>query len=208
MIGLGGVTAVRTILGPAILGAALAIGAASAVAQSAAPKPASQSAPAATPAVQSVSSEPSSTTASFADWILRCQRVSEAAKASRVCEVAQILQSQGQQAPIAQVAIGRAGAGEPLRVTAVIPVSVAFPSVVQIFIGEKDAKPLELSWRRCVPSGCFADAPLGDDVVRQWRKASEAGRIVFRDATGRDLALPLSVRSLDQAIEALAKERL
>lgn len=191
-----------------MLGAVLVMGAISAAAQPAAQKPASQPAPAAAPVVQPVSTEPSSTTASFADWILRCQRVSEAAKASRVCEVAQILQSQGQQAPIAQVAIGRAGAGEPLRVTAVMPVSVTFPSVVQIVIGEKDAKPLELGWRRCLPSGCFADAPLGDDVVRQWRKASEAGRIVFRDAAGRDLVLPLSIRGLDQAVEALAKERL
>ncbi|HEV7328998.1 MAG TPA: invasion associated locus B family protein [Bosea sp. (in: a-proteobacteria)] len=184
------------------------MGAASAVAQPAAPKPTSSPSPAAAPAVQPVSTEPSSTTASFADWVLRCQRVSEAAKASRICEVAQILQSQGQQAPIAQIAIGRAAAGEPLRVTAVMPVSVTFPSVVQITIGEKDTKPLELGWRRCIPSGCFADAPLGDDVVKQWRKAAEAGRIVFRDAAGRDLALPLSVRGLDQAIEALAKERL
>jgi invasion protein IalB len=190
-----------------MLGAALAMGTASAAAQPAAPKPASQPAPAATPAVQPISAEPSSTTASFGDWVLRCQRV-EGAKASRVCEVALILQSQGQQAPIAQIAIGRAAAAEPLRVTAAMPVSVTFPSAVQIAIGEKDAKPLELGWRRCIPSGCFADAPLGDDVVKQWRKASEAGRIVFRDAAGRDLALPLSVRGLDQAIEALAKERL
>ncbi|HEY5796435.1 MAG TPA: invasion associated locus B family protein [Bosea sp. (in: a-proteobacteria)] len=172
--------------------------------QTAAPKPAA----AAAPATQPVSAEPSSTTASFGDWTLRCQRGGDPARPGRVCEVAQVLQAQGQQAPIAQVALGRLAAGEPLRVTAVMPVSVSFPSSVQIAMGDKDAKPLDLPWRRCIPSGCFADAAPADDIIRQWRKATEAGRIVFKDAAGRDLALPLSARGLDQAVEALAKERL
>lgn len=195
---------VRTIVGLVTLGAVLVVGAGDASAQSTAPK----SGGAAVPAAQQVSTEPSSTTASFGDWVLRCQRVSDGAKITRICEVAQILQSQGQQAPIAQVALGRVGNGEPLRVTAVMPVSVSFPSTVQIVMGEKDAKPLDLSWRRCIPTGCFADAALGDDMVKQWRKASESGRIVFKDAAGRELALPLSARGLDQAVDALAKERL
>jgi invasion protein IalB len=182
----------------------LMVAAGPAAAQPAAPKPASP----ATPAAQPVSAEPSSTTASFGDWTLRCQRASDAAKSGRICEVAQVLQAQGQQTPIAQVALGRLAAGEPLRVTAVMPVSVSFPSSVQIVMGEKDAKPLDLPWRRCIPGGCFADAAPGEDLIRQWRKASEPGRIVFKDAAGRELALPLSTRGLDQAVEALAKERL
>lgn len=198
----------RTIVELATLGAVLVIGASSAAAQSSAPKSGGQPAAPSAASVQPVATEPTSTTASFGDWTLRCQRVSDGAKEIRICEVAQILQSQGQQAPIAQVALGRPAAGEPLRVTAVMPVSVSFPSVVQITLGEKDAKPLDLGWRRCVPAGCFADAAPGDDMVKQWRKASEAGRIVFKDAAGRELALPLSVRGLDQAVEALAKERL
>ncbi|HEV7256505.1 MAG TPA: invasion associated locus B family protein [Bosea sp. (in: a-proteobacteria)] len=176
-------------------------------AQQAAPKAATPAAPAA-PAAQAVSAEPSSTTASFGDWTLRCQRTGDAAKPGRICEVAQVLQAQGQQTPIAQIALGRLGAGEPLRVTAVMPVSVTFPSSVQIVMGDKDAKPLELAWRRCIPNGCFADTAPSDDVIRQWRKASEPGRILFKDAAGRELALPLSARGLDQAVEALAKERL
>lgn len=155
-----------------------------------------------------ISTEPSSTTASFGDWTLRCQRIADAGKAMRICEVAQVLQAQGQQAPIAQIALGRLANGEPVRVTAVMPVSVSFPSSVQIVMGEKDAKPLDLPWRRCLPTGCFAEAAPGDDVLKQWRKAGEPGRILFKDAVGRDLALPLSARGLDQALDALAKERL
>lgn len=188
-------------------GIAFAMSAGSALAQPAPSKPASQPA-AAAPGPAAVPPEPSSTTASFGDWTLRCQRITDAGKTLRVCEVAQVLQAQGQQAPIAQVALGRIANGEPVRVTAVMPVSVTFPSSVQIVMGEKDAKPVELPWRRCLPTGCFAEVAPGDDVLKQWRKGTEAGRILFKDAAGRDLALPLSSRGLDQALEALAKERL
>lgn len=169
----------------------------------AAPSPAAPNgaAPAAVP------SEPSVTTASFGDWTLRCQRI-EGTRTQRICEVAQVLQAQGQQTPLAQIAIGRLSAGDPLRVTAVMPVSVSFPSSVQIAFGEKDTRPLDLPWQRCLPTGCFADAVLPEDTARAWRKATEAGRIVFRDAAGRDLALPLSTRGLEPALEALAREKL
>jgi invasion protein IalB len=186
------------------------ISAGATVAQAPAPRqgnPAPAATPPAAPPAAQVPAEPSVTTASFGDWTLRCQRL-DAAKPGRVCEVALVLQAQGQQAPIAQIAIGRVANNEPLRVTAVMPVSVTFPSSVQIVLGEKDAKPLDLPWRRCIPTGCFADAAPSDEMVRQWRKAGEAGRIQFRDAAGRDLALPLSTRGLDPALDALAKEKL
>ncbi len=197
----------RTRVGLVLMALAPLVSTSLAQTQAPPPRPGATAAPAA-PASQPVPTEPSVTTASFGDWTLRCQRVGENGKASRICEVAQSMQAQGQQTPIAQVALGRLTAGEPLRVTAVMPVSVSFPSSVQIIMADKDAKPVELGWRRCIPAGCFADAAVGDEVLRQWRRASEAGRIVFKDAAGRDVALPLSPRGLDPALEALAKEKL
>ena len=194
------------ILGLATLGVVVA-STGSGFAQNGAAKPAAAP-PAAPPSIPAVSSEPTVTTASFGDWTLRCQRIVDAARAARVCEVAQVLQAQGQQAPLAQVALGRLANGEPVRITAVMPASVSFPSSVQIFMGEKDAKPVDLPWRRCLPTGCFADVVPGDDVLKQWRKATDQGRILFKDAAGRELGLPLSSRGLDQALDALAKERL
>src|SRR5262249_52420613 len=46
---------------------------------------------------------PSATTASYGDWVLRCSQTAD----TPVCEVAQTIYVQGQQAPIAVVAIGR-----------------------------------------------------------------------------------------------------
>ena len=168
--------------------------------------PAAVPAPAAAPAP--VPSEPGVTTASFGDWSLRCQRLDSDGKVGRVCEVSQAIQVQGQAAPIAQVAIGRLKPADPLRLTAALPVSVSFPSSVQIASDEKDVKTVDLPWQRCLPSGCFADSALDDDALRRWRGASQAGRIVFKDSSGRELTIPLSFRGLGQALDALAKERL
>ena len=152
-----------------------------------------------------VSSEPGTTIAGYGDWVLRCQRVGAQGKTMRVCEVAEMIQVQGQNAPIAQVAIGRMARGEPLRLTAAVPPAVTFPSAVRI-VAEKEGRALDLEWRRCLPGGCFADVPVKDDLLKRWRGLTEPGRLTFKDASGREVSLPLSFRGLAQALDALAKE--
>ncbi|WP_407527947.1 invasion associated locus B family protein [Methylobacterium oryzisoli] len=187
----------------AVLAAAVALPACLAQAHAQAAKPAAK--PDTSPSPAPVPAEPGLTTASFGDWLLRCQRTGEGEKAERVCEVAQSLHVQGQPAPIAQIAIGRIGPA-PLRVTAVLPVTVSFPSAVQVLAGEKEAAPFDLAWRRCQQGGCLADAALSEDVLKRWRGSAEPGRIRFKDAAGREIALPLSMRGLGPALDALAKE--
>jgi len=149
--------------------------------------------------------EPNVTTASYGDWVLRCQRAVEAGKVIRLCEVAEIIQVQGQTAPVAQIAIGRPARGEPWRITAVLPPAVAFPSTVKVG-HEKDGTITELDWRRCLPGGCFADAHVKDDGLKRLRGLTGTGTLTFKDATGRDVALSLSFRGLAQALDGLAKE--
>ncbi|CAO4176295.1 invasion associated locus B family protein [Methylorubrum aminovorans] len=169
-------------------------------------QPSNNTKPAAQPVVPSIPSEPGLTTATFGDWLLRCQRSNEADKSRKICEVTQSVQVQGQSAPIAQVAIGRVATGDPLTFTAVLPNSVAFPSTVRVLLDEKDSQGLDLPWRRCLPGRCVADAPAREDVLKRWRAAAEAGRIMFKDGSGRDVALPVSFRGLAQALDALARE--
>jgi invasion protein IalB len=155
-----------------------------------------------------VPSEPGVTTASFGDWTLRCQRLDANGQVGRVCEVSHTIQVQGQAGPIAQVAIGRLKSADPLRVTVVLPVNVSFPGAVQIATDEKNVKALDLPWRRCLPTGCFADNALSDEALARWRSLRQPGRILFKDASERELTIPLSLRGLGQAFDALAKERL
>ncbi|MCJ2107327.1 invasion associated locus B family protein [Methylobacterium sp. E-041] len=179
--------------------ATAALPAALALAQGGKPAPAAPAKPAPVP------TEPGSTTASFGDWVLRCQR-GGGDRPVRICEAAQTMQVQGQAQPIAQIAIGRVSAGEPLQVTAILPPNVALPSSVRVLTDEKDTTGFELAWRRCLPGGCVAEASVREDALRRWRGSAELGRIAFKNAAGQDVAIPLSFHGLAQALDALAKE--
>lgn len=163
--------------------------------------------PAAAPAQAApppVSAEPATTSATYGDWVMRCQRVGEGTAARRMCEVAQTIRVQQGRDPIAEVALGRLPVEKALHLTALLPPNVSFPSSVSV-AGEKPAQTLDLQWRRCLPGGCFADAVAADDLIKAWRGTAGAGKLTFKDAGGRDVQLPVSFRGLAQALDALDK---
>ena len=174
---------------------------ANASAQTAAPSPAPS--PRASPPV---SDEPAATTASFGDWVMRCQRTGEGDKVVKSCEAAQTIQVQGQTAPIAQIGIGRLSPGEPMRITVILPPNITLPSNVHVVTDEKDDQGIELAWRRCLPGGCIAEVKLEPETIKIWRARSTPGKLSFKDATGRVVAIPFSFRGLAQSLDALAKE--
>jgi invasion protein IalB len=153
-----------------------------------------------------VSDEPVATTASFGDWVMRCQRTGDGEKAVKSCEAAQTIQVQGQTAPIAQIGIGRLSAGEPLRITVILPPNITLPSNVHVVTDEKDDQGIELAWRRCLPGGCIAEVKLEPETIKNWRARNAPGKLSFKDATGRVVAIPFSFRGLAQSLDALAKE--
>ena len=145
---------------------------------------------------------PQQTTASFADWTLRCNR---SAPAAPVCEVVQTISSQDR--AVAQIAFGRPGKGQPMHMTVLAPPSVSF-SATPALATMRDGDPalVELAWRRCLPGGCLAEGPVADDALRRVRALSDAARITFADGAGRLVALPFSPKGLPQAMDALARE--
>src|ERR1700722_17327546 len=155
---------------------------------------------------RAVDTEPSSTSASFGDWVMRCQRLADATETQRLCEVAQQIRTQDQQNPVAELAIGRLKKTDPLHLTVVLPVNVTFSSVPSFTANGKLPESLDLGWRKCLPGGCIADALMKDDVLRHWKSQTSAGRIAWTDAGGRDHAIGLSFRGLAQALDALSKE--
>jgi invasion protein IalB len=162
-----------------------------------------QTPPAASNPPPPVSAEPQVTTASYADWTLRCQRTGDAPQSPRQCEVSQSVQAQ--QATILQVAFARANPKQPFRLVAVVPVNVSFASVPRVSITDKDPAPVNLSWLNCTPGGCAAEANVSDELMKQWRAQTERGRVQVKDSAGRDVAIPFSFRGLAQALDALAK---
>ena len=146
--------------------------------------------------------QPQQTTASFADWTLRCTRP---AGAAQMCEVVQIVTNQDR--PIAQIAFGRVAKGQPIHLTILVPTNVTLtPAPALRTARESDAPVLELAWRRCLPAGCLAESTMTEDVMRRTRTGAEAARITFADGAGRLVSLPFSPSGLGQALDALGKE--
>lgn len=155
--------------------------------------------PAPVPAA-AAATEPQRTTATFGDWTLRCVRPEHGTPA---CEVSQVLYDKSQ--PVAQTALGRPTRGEAMRLTVQVPPNVLLATAPRLLGAEGDA-PIELTWRRCLPVGCFADAALTEDQVKRLRGRTENGRVVFQDGAGREAAIPFVPRGLPQALDALSKE--
>lgn len=164
--------------------------------------PATPRSPTADAAQAATAAGPDRTTASFGDWLLRCERTAETA---RGCEVAQVITVQGSAQPIAQVALGRM-ANNQLTLMVQVPVNVALGTPPRVIGEDRDPLVVETIWQRCVPAGCFAGAELRDDAVTRLRNRPEPARIEFRDSAGRELRLALSVRGLGAALDALARE--
>lgn len=156
------------------------------------------------PVAAPVPATPQRTTASFGDWVLCCESV--AAQPKRTCEAAHMIVAQGQTAPVAQVAIGRPAPNEGERLTIVVPPNITIDVRPQITIAKAGAAPIELTWQRCLPGGCFASTAASSAVIGELTAQSEPGRIVFKNAADREAVLPLSFRGMSQAMAALAKE--
>jgi invasion protein IalB len=162
-----------------------------------------------TPATKSDSAansdDPQTTTASYGDWVVRCQRMAIEGETRRLCEVDQTIQN-GQNSPFAQLAISRLRKSEPLKLTLALPVNVGFPSAPKVSLEGKDGESLALSWRRCIPAGCIADAALSEEVLSTWRAAKTQGQVESKNSQGQEFKFAISFRGLGPALEALAKE--
>jgi invasion protein IalB len=76
-----------------------------------------------------IGAEPEATTATYGDWIVRCQRTAAESGTQRLCDVGQIVLAQ--QNPILQLSIGPPTPKGPIKLTIVVPVNVSFPSVAR-----------------------------------------------------------------------------
>ena len=83
------------------------------------------------------------------------------------------------------------------------PPNITFPSMLRVAIDEKDPKPVDVAWTRCLPGGCFASLAMSDEVLTRWAQA-EGGRISSRTEPARIDGrhfLPGLARALDALAE-------
>jgi invasion protein IalB len=171
------------------------------------PKPGPHPAPAPAPQAQApapADQNPQRTTATYGDWVVRCETVA-GPPPQKNCDMEQLAQVQGQANPISRVAIPLPPKGEPAKLFIQLPINVSFSAPLKITADAKDAG-IATPFRRCVPAGCFAEIELKDDLQKKFRAAAEPGKILFKDAADRDVAIPLSFKGFAQAFEALLKQ--
>lgn len=65
---------------------------------------------------------------------------------------------------------------------------------------------LGLSFKSCVPAGCLAESELSKEQLQAFRaSAKSAGQLTLVDASGKSATLQMSLRGLDQALDAYFK---
>ena len=169
------------------------------------PAPAQHQAPAPTQQAQAPTDQnPQRTTASYGDWVVRCETVA-GPPPQKNCDMEQLAQVQGQANPISRVAVPLPAKGEPPKMFIQLPINVSFSAPLKITVDAKDAG-ITTPFRRCVPAGCFGEVELKEDLQKKFRASAEAGKITFKDAADRDVAIPLSFKGFAQAFEALMKQ--
>jgi invasion protein IalB len=142
---------------------------------------------------------PQLTTATYDDWTVRC----EMHDSVKTCEIEQTSQLQGQ--PVSQIALGRPSKTAPFRIVFQVPINVWLPAGVTLVLEDKDPG-ISATFKRCVGNGCFADTDLGDDAIKKLRARSANGKLLFKDASQRDVTIPVFFKGFGPAFDAMSKE--
>jgi len=146
-----------------------------------------------------------STSATYGDWVVRCER-DAAVPTKKTCQMAQVTQVQvtGKSVPFSRLAVMPPASGQPIGLEAQFPVNVSLRAPV--IVRTQDADPgFAAPFDHCLPAGCFAEFELKEDMLKKLRAAEGAGKVTFKDASGRDVVVPISFKGFREAFDALAK---
>jgi invasion protein IalB len=143
---------------------------------------------------------PQRTTATYDDWIVRCELSSDA----KVCDMMQSTQLKGQAQPVTQIAIGRQAKNGPLKIVFQIPVNVWLPAGVKLATEDKQDD-VAASYSRCTPAGCFAETDIKESVIKKLRGLTTNGKLQFKNASEQDVAVPVSFKGFGDAFDALQR---
>jgi len=153
-----------------------------------------------------VAGDPTVTTASYEDWTVQCTRTGDGDSAKKSCGMVETLALPGQTQPVARVIVESVDKTPSFRLTAVMPTLVSFDKSPSIGGAAGSPALFDLTWRRCLPDGCFADVSLNADALKTLRARTEPANLLFQDAGVHDVSLALSMRGFPQALDALQKE--
>ena len=146
-----------------------------------------------------------SRTATYSDWVLQCVNDAETPP-KKTCDIFQTTQVVGKNLTFSRIGIEGPIKGKPVKLITQLPVNVSLHSPVQIQLPDNSAPAIAAPFDRCVPTGCFAEIELKTDVLKIFNASEGTGKVTFKDASGRSLTVPLSLKGFRPAFDALAKE--
>lgn len=165
-----------------------------------------------------LSETPSSTTATYGDWIVRCLSVEQADTETsiRQCEVVHEISIQQEGQPprvLVQLALGflpdantQTDKGQ-LKMVASVPTGVDLRNNVRIAVDVTEGtevspeKLISASFFRCQQNTCLADTDMTDGMLDLLLNA-ETAQVSFTDSSLRNVIVPLSLSGFGAATSA------
>jgi invasion protein IalB len=165
--------------------------------------PAQHAQPPAVTAAPPVQQGPQRTSATYGDWVVRCE-VPEG-QTQKTCEMDQQAQMQGQTNPISRVVIPVPVKGQETKLIILLPNNVTIAGGVKIEVDAKD-RGLIIPFTRCAPGACIAETSLKEEEMKHFRTETQPAKMLYKDAADRPVTLPLSFKGFGQAFDALLKQ--
>ena len=153
----------------------------------------------ASPGEDGAAPRPDRTTASYGDWVLRCDLSNGG---ERVCEVAQTIQD-GRSQVLALLTARRGTPDGRITFTAQVGPNATVTEPARLVIEDQAA--LSFAFRRCMPRGCFAEVQLPDTEATTVARRNDAAKLDFRDSEGTLVSIPVSLRGLAPSLDALRR---
>lgn len=155
--------------------------------------------PLAAQAQELLSPAPEMTTATYRAWTLRCA-VLDRDDNPTVCEVAQTLALAQTGTPVAQIALGRLAADQPMKLVVQLPTGVWLPANVRL--DAPDGAQLIASFTACGQL-CAAEALPDESFVESLKSSQSAAKLTFQNDEQQLVELEVSPDGLAAALAAM-----
>ena len=142
--------------------------------------------------------KPQRTTATYGDWIVRC----ETGGTANICEMTQSTQLKGR--PLSQIAIGRQDKDGLLKIVFQVTINVWLASGVTLATDDGHGL-VAANFTHCIPAGCIADSDIKESVIAKLRGQKKNGTLRFKSANKQNVAVPVSFKGFGDAYDALQR---
>jgi len=144
--------------------------------------------------------QPTSTTATYNDWTVRCRIVvGNDKKTIKICEMIHVVSLKKNKQVIAQIAIGRLPKAKLTKIVFQLPIGVWLRDKLTFNLDGKTV--MSTTYLACQANSCLADAEMTKGLLNQIKSAKVA-TLGFSDASRRKNILPISLKGFQGAYQA------